>query len=69
MQSFKNDKPAQRSDYPCLKQCTSSGTVVLFISSRNGVVVYEKDGRGIGTYDYDDADKFVPFTGTITLQN
>ena len=77
MQSVKNDKPAAaRQEYPCLKQCTSSGTVVLFNSQNGGVVVWSPGkefslGRAVGEkyIVYDDADCFVPFTGTITLQN
>lgn len=72
MKATVNEKEAKKREYPMLK--CSGGCVVLFTAPKTGTFVgfyggYSLDYK-IGDYRTDWIDReFVPFTGTVTLEN
>ena len=70
MIATKNTEEETTMKYPCLKESSKTGLIVLFTSEKSGVVVVENGIHPIGRYSKTWQESlFVKYTGTVTLKN
>jgi hypothetical protein len=65
-----NPAPARVISYPWIGEDPEEGTIVLFSSRANGVVIAPGDGGTVGQFsDEWDMSMFIEFKGNIILEN
>ena len=70
MKSTATDKPLVKDEYPILKKSDITGLIVLFTSKKTGVAIKVDKSNRIGQFSEDWLeDNFLPYTGTVTLEN
>lgn len=72
MKTTVHNKEKRKLEYPCIGQFPN-GDIVLFVSKAEGTILYLADRSDkmltVGTYARNFRQNWVPFTGTIEMEN